>query len=104
MRTCKRTVPTLILILAGLTMTAASPVDAPGPRRPNTDASSGSGGHRGVACPADLNGDGLVGSLDMPTFFSEWGWCPECPSDFNGDDVVDVRDLLTFIASWGSCP
>ncbi|TVQ34488.1 MAG: hypothetical protein EA376_00110 [Phycisphaeraceae bacterium] len=29
-----------------------------------------------IACPADLTGDGLVGSADLATLLSSWGVCP----------------------------
>ncbi len=56
------------------------------------------------ACPADLNGDGVVDVSDLLMLLSDWGSCPgDCPADLNGDGVVDVSDLLMLLSDWGSC-
>ena len=54
-------------------------------------------------CPADLDGDGMVGPADLLALLGAWGPCPGCPEDLNGDTVVDVADLLLLLSAWGPC-
>jgi hypothetical protein len=55
--------------------------------------------------PADLNGDGSVGTADLLLLLAAWGACPRppqpCPPDFDGDGVVGTADLLVLLAAWG---
>ncbi len=55
--------------------------------------------------PWDLDGDGVVGILDLLLLLSAWGPCsppPEpCPADLDADGTVGVLDLLTLLANWG---
>ena len=57
-----------------------------------------------LAIPGDINGDGVVDTLDLLEVLSAWGDCPdppaECPADLNGDGVVDVLDLLIVLGNW----
>jgi hypothetical protein len=55
-----------------------------------------------VACPEDINGDGVVDVLDLLQLLADWGMAGG-PSDVNGDGVVDVLDLLMVLAAWGPC-
>ena len=55
-------------------------------------------------CPADLDGDGSVGILDLLVLLSEWGTDPGGPPDFDGDGTVGILDLLALLANWGECP
>lgn len=56
-------------------------------------------------CQGDLNGDGVVNGVDLGSFFSFWGPCPDpCPADQNNDGVVNGIDLGLFFAFWGQCP
>ncbi|MCH8342837.1 MAG: hypothetical protein IH983_02500 [Planctomycetes bacterium] len=55
-------------------------------------------------CPADLNGDGSVGILDLLTLLAAWGTDPGGPPDFDGDGNVGILDLLGLLANWGLCP
>ncbi|MAI67700.1 MAG: hypothetical protein CMJ26_07480 [Phycisphaerae bacterium] len=49
----------------------------------------------------DLDGDGVVGILDILIVIAEWGPCSgACISDMNTDGTVDVLDLLVLIANW----
>jgi hypothetical protein len=57
-----------------------------------------------LACPADLNGDGLVNVADMLILFDNWGSCSGCPADLNGDGLVNVADMLILFDAWGNCP
>ncbi len=55
-----------------------------------------------VLVVGDLDGDGVVGILDLLTLLSAWGPCAgECPADLDGDGAVGVLDLLTLLANWG---
>ncbi len=54
-------------------------------------------------CPADLNGDGSVGILDLLALLAAWGSDPGGPPDFDGDGNVGILDLLTLLADWGAC-
>ncbi len=57
-----------------------------------------------VPCPADLNGDGIVGSIDLLVLLAAWLTNPGGPPDFNGDGIVNVNDLLEMLGAWGACP
>lgn len=59
---------------------------------------TGSGG----ACPADINGDGVIDITDMMAVLSNWGNNPG-PADVNGDGVVDIVDMLAVLGAWGQC-
>ena len=53
---------------------------------------------------AVLNGDGVVGILDLLILLTVWGPCPDCDdcqADLDGDCSVGVLDLLTLLANWG---
>lgn len=60
-------------------------------------------------CPADFNGDLVVGPFDLATLLGAWGLCPEpcetetCEADFNGDCEVGPFDLATLLGAWGPC-
>ncbi len=55
--------------------------------------------------PADLDGDGKVGILDLLLLLSVWGQCPDppesCPADLDSDGTVGIIDLLALLSSWG---
>ncbi len=51
----------------------------------------------------DLNGDGVVGIMDLLALLKAWGPCKDCPADFDGDGTVGILDLLTLLANWGPC-
>ena len=52
--------------------------------------------------PADLNGDGVVDSIDLGLFLASWGTCADpCPADFDGNGVVNGFDLGMLISAWG---
>ena len=58
-------------------------------------------------CPADLNGDGVVNSLDMIILLNAFGNCPpsptSCPADLNGDGVVNALDVIILSNAYGDC-
>lgn len=49
----------------------------------------------------DLNGDGMVGPLDLAMLLASWGPCLGCPADLNGDGMVGPADLAILLANWG---
>ncbi len=57
-----------------------------------------------TGCPADLDGDGTVGILDLLALLAAWGTDPGGPPDFDGDGAVGILDLLALLANWGPCP
>jgi hypothetical protein len=55
--------------------------------------------------PADVDGDGEVGVLDLTLVIVNWGECDddECDAaDINDDDAVDVADLVLVLTNWTS--
>ncbi|MCZ6810688.1 MAG: FG-GAP-like repeat-containing protein [Planctomycetota bacterium] len=54
--------------------------------------------------PGDLDGDGMVGILDLLILLSSWGPCPDppqgCPADLDGDGTVGIFDLLVLLSNW----
>ena len=58
----------------------------------------------GVSCPADLDGNGSVGPIDLATLLGGWGPNPGHPADFDEDGVVGPIDLATLLGAWGMCP
>jgi len=55
----------------------------------------------GSACPADLNGDGIVDGADLGALLSAWG--SDGAADLNGDGIVDGADLGILLSAWGAC-
>ncbi len=54
--------------------------------------------------PGDVDGDGIVGVVDLLLLLAEWGLCgpaAECSADYNGDAMVGVVDLLIMLGNWG---
>ncbi|MCH7720510.1 MAG: hypothetical protein IH988_05900 [Planctomycetes bacterium] len=49
----------------------------------------------------DLDGDGVVGILDLLILLSDWGPCKGCPADLDGDGNVGILDLLLLLSNWG---
>lgn len=58
-----------------------------------------------VDCPADFDGDGMVGFGDLTFLLAEWG--PGGAADImpapGGDGIVDFNDLVSLLAAWGDC-
>ena len=52
----------------------------------------------------DVDGDGVVGIIDLLVVLGAWGPCPsppaECPADVDGDDTVGITDFLIVLANW----
>lgn len=52
----------------------------------------------------DLNGDGVVSTVDLLILFSSWGQCvncADCPADINNDCNVNEQDLNLLLNGWG---
>ena len=52
------------------------------------------------ACPADYDGDGIVGGPDLATLLNSWGTAKR---DLDGDGNVGGSDLAVLLNSWGAC-
>ncbi len=53
---------------------------------------------------SDLDGDGIVGMVDLLALLAAWGSCIDCgtcPADFDGDCSVGILDLLVLLGNWG---
>jgi hypothetical protein len=56
-------------------------------------------------CPADLDGDHVVGGSDLGTMLGAWGQCNgPCPADLDHDGIVGGSDLGGMLGAWGACP
>ncbi|MDG2424994.1 MAG: hypothetical protein P8M07_00235 [Flavobacteriales bacterium] len=57
------------------------------------------------SCPGDLNGDGLVSTLDVLISLSDFGCVVsnpgDCTADIDGDGIVTVADLLAILGVFG---
>lgn len=55
-----------------------------------------------VACPADIDGSGVVDGADLGQLLAAWG--QDTPAvDLNGDGVVEGGDLGVLLSAWGAC-
>ena len=55
-----------------------------------------------VACPGDLDDDGLVSGSDLTQLLAHWGTDdPHC--DLDGSGAVGGADLAQILADWGVC-
>jgi hypothetical protein len=63
------------------------------------------GAAAGTCCPADLDGDGLVGAADLSALLSAWGarGTAAGDADIDGDGSVGAADLAALLGAWGSC-
>ncbi len=55
----------------------------------------------GPACPADLNGNGVVDGADLGQLLGAWG--QGGAADLDGSGTVDGADLGQLLAAWGPC-
>ena len=53
-------------------------------------------------CPADFDGDGIVGGADLGQFLLAWNQAND-RADLNGDGLVDGQDFGVFLVMWGPC-
>ncbi|MCH8913930.1 MAG: VCBS repeat-containing protein [Planctomycetes bacterium] len=52
----------------------------------------------------DLDGDGMVGPMDLAILLGNWGPCADCddcPADLDGDCTVGPADLAILLGNWG---
>ncbi len=56
----------------------------------------------GQPCPADLNGDQVVGAADLATLLGQWGGAGT--ADLSGNGSVGPEDLALLLGAWGPCP
>jgi hypothetical protein len=60
-----------------------------------------------VGCPADLDGDGVVGAGDLAICLGQWGQTSGKTgpplADLDGDGVVGAGDLAMLLSAWGLC-
>jgi hypothetical protein len=52
-------------------------------------------------CPADLDGDRVVGGADLATLLGAWG---TPAADLDGNGTTDAADLSIVLGAWGACP
>ena len=55
-----------------------------------------------VPCPADIDGNGIVGVGDILALIDAWGTAGS-PADIDGNGIVGTGDLLALIDNWGVC-
>lgn len=49
----------------------------------------------------DVDGDEIVGVVDLLALLGSWGVCQECPADLDRNGAVNVSDLLLLLGNWG---
>lgn len=55
-----------------------------------------------LSCPGDLNGDGIVDTVDLTVLLAHWN-TSSAAADLNGDGIVNGVDLAYFLNNLGSC-
>jgi len=95
--------------LTGLTF-EIDPGATPGPRDVSIMNADGSATGVGVfiveeasSCPADLDGDGSVGSSDLGILLGLWGTSNPI-ADLDESGTVGSADLAILLGNWGPCP
>jgi hypothetical protein len=56
------------------------------------------------SCPADVDGDGVVGVNDLLAAIGQWGSNGSAAGVAEPYDTVDVSDLLVILSMFGPCP
>ena len=54
-------------------------------------------------CAADIDGDRVIGVLDLLLMLAAWLTDPCGPPDLDGNGEVGVTDLLLLLGTWGMC-
>ncbi len=54
-------------------------------------------------CPADIDGDGIVGINDFLEVLSKWD-SADCNADIDRNETVGIDDFLGVLGAWGPCP
>ena len=57
---------------------------------------------RPQTCPGDLDGDGVVGPVDLSILLGAWG-TDSSQADLDGDGIVGPTDLALLLSDWGPC-
>lgn len=96
--------PVDIVEIGGAPPTATIVFDGSVPNLDVTGLLSGAAVEIVSCCPADLNGDCLVGIEDFLGLLAAWGTDPDGPPDLDGNGVVGIEDFLDLLAAWGRCP
>lgn len=60
-------------------------------------------GSCGPNCPADFNGDGLIGPTDLAELLGAWDTAFPT-ADLDGSGQVGASDLTILLGAWGLCP
>jgi len=55
-------------------------------------------------CPADVDGDNVVGINDLLAAIGQWGGDGSAAGIAEPYDTVDISDILVILAAFGSCP
>lgn len=84
------------------TITLTDIIDDPGTDGVFVEASTITLQKAGSACPADINGDGQVGSTDLAMLLGDWG-AADSPADLDSSGDVGSTDLGIMLGSWGPC-
>lgn len=53
-----------------------------------------------TVCPADLDGDGMIGAGDLAILLGAWG---TTAADLTGDGNTNAADLALLLGAWGEC-
>jgi hypothetical protein len=86
----------LALVLTGCASVPDAPVTTPAARAPVFDAPAAAVDDYVPAidvCRADLDGDGVVNTIDLGIMRGDFGCTGECVADIDGDGVVNTIDL-----------
>ena len=54
-----------------------------------------------VACPADIDHDGIVAGLDLSIILAGWGG--NGPADIDHNGIANGLDLAILLSGWGAC-
>jgi hypothetical protein len=57
-------------------------------------------------CPADIDGNGVVGADDISALLGAWGssGSGSADTDLDNDGTVGSADLAILLGAWGACP
>jgi hypothetical protein len=55
--------------------------------------------HGGSVPTGDLNGDGIINSIDLGILLNAWG-ASGSSADLNGNGIVDSADIAVLLSNW----